>query len=93
MAQNYTPQQQKWTTDFQALVLQLIAIDDAFDASIDEYTNQQFGNGGINALTDAVVQGVIPQATALQVWGAEGAVVAIRATIASNRGYLDAIKP
>ena len=46
MAQNYIPQQQKWTSDFQALVIQLTDLADNFAAPVDEYTNQQFGNGG-----------------------------------------------
>jgi len=93
MAQSYTQQQVNWLTQFQQLAMQLLDIADRIDAKCTEYADQTFGSGGANALTDAVVQTVIPQATASQVWGAEGAVVNVLATITSNRGYLEAIRP
>lgn len=51
------------------------------------------GTGGANAISDATAETAIPQANAAAIAGAEGAVVSILATIAANRGYLEAIRP
>lgn len=94
--QNLGPKQQGWLTRFQAGVVALMANADSLTELCNEYADDTFGTGGANAITDATVQTVIPACTAAQVASAEGTLAgnnAILATIAANRGYLEAIRP
>jgi len=93
MAQSYVQQQTNWITQFQQLSMQLLEIADKLETSTGTFSDQQFGTGGANAITDPTATAAIPQAIAQTIWSAEGAVVAILGTIASNRGYLEAIRP
>lgn len=58
-----------------------------------EFTTDTYGSGGANQLTDAIVQTVLPALTAVLFDEAEGAIVNILATVASNRGYLEIMRP
>jgi hypothetical protein len=93
MAQSFTAKQQNWIQRFSARVVDLLAANDALVALEAEFSVETYGTGGANALTDATVQGQLPAATAQLIWSSEGAVVSITNTIASNRGYLEPVRP
>lgn len=91
---DYTQTQKGWIGNFQqSAVVQLLGLADDLIAQTGTYASNQYGTGGTNAITDATAGGAIPQATAAMVASADGAVVAILATIAANRGYLEALRP
>jgi hypothetical protein len=96
MAQVWTTKQQNWVGRFSAQVVALLDAADELTALCTEFTVDAYGTGGGNALTDSVVQGQLPAATAAIVASAEGAVAGssqILATISANRGYLEAVRP
>jgi hypothetical protein len=94
--QNWAPKQANYLTRLSNTTIQLLADADALTSLCAEFTNDGYGTGGANALTDAVVQGQLPAATAVLVSEAEGALAgtnAVLATIAANRGYLEILRP
>lgn len=93
MSVNFGPKDINWVTEFVALCKLITIAADTGAPVTNEFTDETFGNGGANALTDAAVQVVLPSQTAASVWAAEGAVVNILAAITTNRGYLDNMKP
>ena len=93
MAQNWTAKQTGFVQRYQPLVVQLMEVADQLAILNAEFTNDTYGTGGANEIPDAIVQSVLPAATAAQFNSAEGAVVTILATIASNRGYLENMRP
>ncbi len=93
MAQVWTAKQQGWIQRFDNAVISLMTAADALQPLVNEFTDDTYGSGGTNQLTDAVVQAILPAATAAIVDSAEGAVVTILATISTNRGYLENIRP
>jgi hypothetical protein len=93
MAQVWTTKQQNFMSRFTVAVVNMLTASDALTALCTEFTDDFYGTGGANALTDAVVQTVIPAATAAQTASAEGAVVNVLATVQTNRGYLEMMRP
>jgi hypothetical protein len=96
MAQNWMPKQANWIQRFSDAVVGLLAYSDELTALCAEYSTETYGTGGANAITDAVAQSVLPASTALTIAQAEGAVIgsgAVVATVAANRGYLEAVRP
>lgn len=96
MAQNFTAKQQNWILRFSNAVVGLLAYSDQLTALCTEFSNETYGTGGANAITDTVVQGQLPAATALLVNEAEGAIIGtggVVATITANRGFLESVRP
>jgi hypothetical protein len=96
MPQNFTPKQQTFLNTWVTQLLQFLNDADELGVLNNEWTANAFATGAnptSNNITDAVVQGPYPAATALVLNEAVGAVVAIQATIAANRGYLEAMRP
>lgn len=93
MAQNFVPKQTGFVQRYAALVQELLTVVDALGLANTEFTNDTYGSGGANALTDAIVQAVLPAATAVLFDEAEGAVATILTAVASNRGYLEIMRP
>lgn len=101
MAQVLTTKQGNWVFRFSQQVVALMAAADALTALTTEMSNDSYGSGGTNALTDAVVQaslpnGPLPAATAALVFSAAGSLAnsnAILATIAANRQSLEWMRP
>ncbi len=96
MAQNFGPKQQVFMNTWVTQLLQFLDNADELMTLNNEWTANAFATGAnptSNNITDAVVQGPYPAATALILNQAIGAVVAIQATIATNRGYLEAMRP
>src|SRR5271157_753037 len=101
MAQNWVPKQVNWIQRFSGNVVALMQIADQLTELCNEFADNQYGTGGANAITDAVVQTgsgnfSLPAATALTVAEAEGVCAGtnqILAVIATNRGYLENMRP
>jgi len=96
MAQDWTAKQKNFVQRFSNNMVGLMANADALNDLCSEFTNDGYGVGGTNALTDAVVQQVLPAGTALLVAEAEGAFIGanqIYAVIQANRGYLEMMRP
>lgn len=96
MAQNFVTKQAGWVQRFSSAVVDLMNTTDVLTELCNEFSVDTYGTGGANALTDAVVQGVLPAATALLVAEAEGTIAGtnqILAVIATNRGYLEMMRP
>ena len=92
MAQSWAAKQTGFTQTYSGQVNAFLDLIDYFTLANAEFTNDAYGSGGANALTDAIVQTVIPQATAAIFDSAEGAMVTILTDVASLRGYLEAIR-
>ena len=96
MAQNWVPKQTNWVLRFSQVVINLMNNADALTELCTEFSDNTYGTGGANAITDATVQLSLPAATALQVDEAEGAIAGtaqVLAVIATNRGYLENMRP
>ena len=96
MAQVWTAKQQNWIQRFSNATVGLMANADAIGLLCTEFNNDFYGTGGANAITDATVQLVLPAASALLLNEAEGAMAGtnqILAIIATNRGYLEMMRP
>lgn len=96
MAQEFGPKQQQWVFRFQEAVVKFLTDTDALIALTTEFNNDLYGSGGANALTDAVVQNVLPAATAAILFSAVGALEnanAILAQVANSRQSLELMRP
>ena len=96
MAQVWTEKRKAFVQRFSNTVLNLTKAADELSALCKEYTDMFYGTGGQNAITDAEVQGALPAATAGNVATAHAALAGaneILAEIASNRGYLEMMRP
>lgn len=93
MAQVFTTKEQNFINRFVPFVVSLMALADQGTPLTTEFSDETYGTGGANALTDATVQTVLPAVTAAQFASAEGAIVTILAAIATNRGFLEVIRP
>lgn len=92
MAVDWTVKQKSFVQRYAAAVQSFMANCDALALLNAEFTANTYGTGGANAVTDVIVQQVVPSATAAQFSSAEGAVVTIMTTVNSNRGYLEALR-
>lgn len=93
MAQNWVPKQTAFTQKYVGLVQDFMNSVDAISLANAEFATDAYGTGGANAITDAIVQGVIPAGNAALFNEMEGAMVSILQAVASNRGYLEIARP
>ena len=94
MAAVWTIKQQGFVTRYTQAVQTFLAAADQLALLNAEFTTDAYGTGGANALTDTVVEAVLPALTAVTFAEAEGAMVTILAgELASNRGYLEICRP
>ena len=96
MAVDLSGKQGRFLTAYIAAINALCNDADNLAALYTQWQNDAYATGanpGADNITDALVQVQAPYATALQLNQAVGAVVAIQATIAANRGYLEAMRP
>lgn len=99
MAQVYTTKQQAWLNRWSGAVVELMANLDTLQSLANEFSQDAYGTGGANALTDAIVQGVLPAATALLVAESVGAVngtnnlLTVAGQGTTNRAYLEMMRP
>jgi hypothetical protein len=92
MAQNFVPKQTAFVTAYAGQVQVLLASADQLALLNTEFTNDTFGSGGAQALTDMIVQSVLPGATAALFFTGEADVVTVLSSIASVRGALETFK-
>jgi hypothetical protein len=92
MAQNFVPKQTAFVAKYAGMVQGFLTLVDECTLYNAEFTNDAYGTGGANAITDAIVQDILPASTAAQFNSGEGAMVTILATIATNRGYLEVFR-
>jgi hypothetical protein len=106
VAQNQVPKQVNLIVNISNTVVALLANVDALEELTDQYSNDGYGTGGANAITDATVQsgnaagnGPLPAATALQVAEAVGVIngsgglLALFGNTGTQRGYLENVRP
>ena len=96
MAQVWTQKQQNFVSRFSAGVVNYLIAIDNLNALCAEFTNDFYGQGGANQIPDTTVELVLPAATSLQVSQAVGAFNGanqILAVTATNRGYLEMMRP
>lgn len=99
MAQNFNPKQTAWLERFWPAVVQLMETADLLASLANEYSQDTYGTGGANAITDATVQGILPAATAAQVASAVGIIngsnelLSIVGQNTSGRGFLEMMRP
>jgi hypothetical protein len=92
MAQVFTAKQTGFVGRYAAAVVGLLAAVDQLTLLDAEFTADTYGTGGANAITDAIVQAVLPASTAALFNTGEAGVVAILVTVASNRGPLELMR-
>jgi hypothetical protein len=93
MSQVFTNKQQSFVQRMSNAAVALLAANDALVALTTEFTADFYGSGGANALTDTVVQTVLPASTAALFDSGEAAIVAVLSTVSSNRGTLEMLRP
>jgi hypothetical protein len=95
MAQDYTKRQEDWLLRWGTEMNEMLKANDRLVALVQEWDSMGFATGASPPeanITDAVCQGVFPNATALllnQCQGAIGGVEGINAVMAAVRGYLE----
>lgn len=89
MAAVLTTKQQNFTQRYAAACQQMLTVADNLAVLNVEFTNDFYGSGGANALTDAVVEAVLPASSAAVFFAGEAQVATILAAIASNRGSIE----
>lgn len=93
MAAVWTVKQTAFVAKYASLCQQFLTLVDQIGLANDEFTQDTYGTGGANAITDTIVETILPAATAANFASAEGAMVTILVTVASNRGYLEIMRP
>jgi hypothetical protein len=93
MAQNFVPKQTAFVTKYSAGVQALLDICDRLILYNTEFANDAYGTGGANAITDAVVQAVLPAGTAAIFNSSEASVVTVLTSLASVRSSLENMRP
>jgi hypothetical protein len=96
MAQVLTSKQVGFVNRHVQYVQMLISCIDTLANLKAEWDANAYATGAVpltNNITDVVIQGTAPYATAQQLNQVIGAVESIRATVAANRGYLEAMRP
>jgi hypothetical protein len=96
MAQDLSSKQVGFVNRYKQAVVNLLSDLDALSLLYAEWNADAYATGASpagNNITDSIVQQSMPYATAFELNQAVGAVVAIETTVASNRGYLEALRP
>jgi hypothetical protein len=92
MAQVFTTKQTGFVQRYATAVAGFLNAVDALTLLDAEFTNNTFGTGGAEAITDAIVQATLPSSTAALFNSGEAAVVAVLATVTANRGTLEMMR-
>ena len=93
MAQSFTTKQTAFIQRDSNAVQGLLTVVDDLSLLNAEFANMAYGTGGANALTDALVQGVLPASTATLFNSAEASVVTVLNSVASVRSALESMRP
>jgi hypothetical protein len=93
MPQVLTTKQTNFIQRYAAAAQQLLSAVDALTLLDTEFANDAYGTGGANALTDALVQTVLPASTAALFNSGEADIVTILTTVASVRSGIEWMRP
>lgn len=101
MAQNLAPKQLNFVRQFSAAVVALLQANDALTSLVANWNGNSYATGASptgNNITDTVISGNaqiqdVAYMTAAELNSAEAAVASVQAVVASNRGYLEAMRP
>ena len=93
MAQSFVAKQTAFVTKYSGNVQALLNIVDQLILNNTEFANDAYGTGGANAITDTIVQSVLPAGTAAAFNTAEASVVTILSSVASVRSALEIMRP
>lgn len=101
MAQNLTPKQLNFVRNFASAVRDLLDANDNLVSLVAQWNGNSYATNAVptsNNITDTVLSGNsliqdVAYITATQLNQSEGAVVTVLASVASNRGYLEAMRP
>jgi hypothetical protein len=101
MAQNLVPKQLNFLSAFTQGIIALLQANDNLTSIIANWNGNSYATGASptsDNITDTVISGGTPPSafaymTAAELNSAQGAVVNVQATIATNRGYLEAMRP
>jgi hypothetical protein len=89
MAQVWTAKQTNFVQRYANAVQGLLNIVDQLTLLNAEFSNDAYGTGGANAITDVIVQGVLPASTAALFNSGEASVVTVLTSVASVRSALE----
>ena len=89
MAQSDTVKQTQFVTSYASLCQQLLATVDQLTLMNSEFTNDTYGTGGANEITDEIVQSVLPDSTAALFNSGEAAVVSVLTTVRHSAAPLN----
>jgi hypothetical protein len=92
MAQVWTTKQQNFLSRLSTAAVDLIKANDALVSLSAEYTANLYGNGQANAMTDAVVQAVLPASTASLLFSAATTIASVTSTVNTNRASLESLR-
>lgn len=93
MAASFTTKQANFVTKYASLAQQFLTVVDALGLANAEFADDAYGSGGANALTDAIVETVLPAATATTFDSAQASVVTCLQAVASVRSALEILRP
>lgn len=89
MAQSWTAKQTSFVQRYANAVQGLLTVVDQLTLLDTEFSNDAYGTGGANAITDVIVQAVLPASTAALFNSAEASVVTVLTSVASVRSSLE----
>ena len=96
MAGALVTKRQNFISNFTAQVVALLALNDELLSLYNEWNANAFATGASpsgNNIVDGDLTGNLAYLTTAQIDSAIGAVVTVTGSIASNRGYLEAMRP
>jgi hypothetical protein len=93
MAQVLTTKQTNFVQRYATAVQSLLSVVDSLILLDAEFANDTYGTGGANALTDTLVQTVLPASTAVLFNAGEASVVTVLTSVASVRSSLEWMRP
>ena len=93
MAQVLTTKQTGFVQRYSGAIQQLLTVVDSLILLDAEFSNDAYGTGGANQLTDALVQTVLPASTAALFNSGEAGAVTVLASVASVRSSLEWMRP
>jgi hypothetical protein len=93
MAQVLTTKQTNFVQRYATAVQSLLSVVDSLTLLDAEFANDAYGTGGANALTDGLIQSVLPATTAALFNSGEASVVSVLNTVASVRSALEWMRP
>jgi hypothetical protein len=92
MAQTFTAKKASFIQRYSTAVAGFLNVVDTLTLLDAEFSNDAYGTGGANAITDADVQSNLPASTAALFNSAEAGIVTCLGTVASVRSSLESMR-